>query len=204
MTFYAGKLILHPEALLRLKVRDAYSIHRLIMDLFPATRTVDEQKKGSVSNGVQWVDRGEHLYGREVLLMSDRKPRDLSFPSDVQFAWKAIPEEFFSFDRYRFSIVVNPVVVRDKKRYPLYSEASISEWFLSRAARRGFEVESLMVDKIKTVSFIKDKRQVLFASAHLSGLLTVTDRQLFMRSVALGIGKGRAFGFGFLQLSPIH
>ncbi|MNN97956.1 CRISPR associated protein [compost metagenome] len=51
----------------------------------------------------------------------------------------------------------------------------------------------------------KDKQQnpVTLAQAHLQGQLSVTDREQFRNSFVQGIGRGRTFGCGLLQIAPL-
>jgi CRISPR system Cascade subunit CasE len=37
----------------------------------------------------------------------------------------------------------------------------------------------------------------------LTGELEIVDRSLFIKSFQQGIGRGRAFGFGLLQIAPL-
>ena len=41
------------------------------------------------------------------------------------------------------------------------------------------------------------------AQAHVSGQLQVIDRDRFQESFAQGIGRGRSFGCGLLQIVPL-
>ena len=36
---YAGKIILKPTAMARLRIRDRYSLHRMVLDLYPCRET---------------------------------------------------------------------------------------------------------------------------------------------------------------------
>lgn len=199
MSLYAAKLVLQPSAVIRLQLRDLYSIHRVVMDLFDASRTTEEQH-ASVSSGIQWVDRGEHVYGREIQILSVIPPRDLNFPNDVAFAWRAVPSGYLEHRFYRFSIIANPCRISQRRRIALLDESAIVEWFLDKAHKGGFAVQSMDVSQIKVCRFNKGKNPVSFAHAKITGVLEVTDPSVFQETVRKGIGKGRAFGFGLLQL----
>ena len=200
MKLFASKLILHPEAQMRLRVRDRYSLHRVVMDLFePSRRIVDPS--GSQPSGIQWVDRGEHLAGREILILSDRMPRDQILPEDVQLATKAISDSFLQHSSYRFALTANPVAVVAGRRVGLSNRAQIRDWLHDRAAANGFQIDFVEISRIGIERFQKESRWISYARADFSGLLSVRDRQAFIRCFSRGIGKGRAFGFGFLQIS---
>lgn len=200
MKLFASKLILHPDAQMRLRVRDRYSLHRVVMDLFePSRRIVDSS--GSQPSGIQWVDRGEHLAGREILILSDRMPKEQKLPEDVQLATKPIAESFLHHATYRFAVTVNPVITEGGRRVGLTNRGQILSWFNDRARTNGFRIETIEISYIGIERFQKEDHRVSFARADVSGILSVLDQQAFIRCFAHGIGKGRAFGFGFLQIS---
>lgn len=203
MSLYAAKLILQPSAVLRLQLKDPYSIHKVVMDLYDLNRDF-EQQHASTPSGVQWVDKGEHIYGREIQLLSLMPPKKLSFPEDVAFDWKAVPENYLQHRFYKFSIVANPCRMAGGKRIGLIAESDIAEWFSEKANKGGFIVRSMEIFQNKYCKFYKDKNLVSFAHTKISGHLEVTNQSLFEKTVEKGIGKGRAFGFGLLQLAVIQ
>lgn len=202
MSLYAAKLILQPSAVLRLQLKDPYSIHKVVMDLYDLNRDF-EQQHASTSSGVQWVDKGEHIYGREIQLLSLMPPRKLSFPDDIAFDWKTVPETYLQHRFYKFSIVANPCRMSGGKRIGLIAEPDIACWFEEKAKKGGFIVRSMEIFQNKYCKFYKGKSLISFAHAKISGHLEVTDQLLFEKTVEKGIGKGRAFGFGLLQLVAI-
>jgi CRISPR system Cascade subunit CasE len=52
-------------------------------------------------------------------------------------------------------------------------------------------------------TYKKDCQLVTHGSATLKGELYVTDSEQFKQSFRQGIGRGRAFGFGLLQIVPL-
>ena len=104
---------------------------------------------------------------------------------------------------------MNPVR-KDKqtgKRVAVKGRADIAQWFIQRAASRwGFDVDlpACRLRRWKCCSLkIKPAAMVTLGKATVQGLLTVTDRQKFQHSFHHGIGKGRAFGCGLLQIVPV-
>ena len=53
------------------------------------------------------------------------------------------------------------------------------------------------------MTFRKDNSKVTLSQADLRGTLEVTDKDIFSESFANGIGRGRAFGCGLLQIIPV-
>lgn len=204
----ASILQLDRAAVKALRITDAYSLHRVVYGLFEDVRS-DAQKKTSVASGILYADQGGDFHQRTILLLSDRPPAS---NIDGQYGIvrsRPIPEEFLSHEHYRFKVIVNPTR-RDnasRKLTPVKGREAVSQWFMERTTQSwGFEAspQHLQIDRIQVLQF-KDKvqRPVTLAQAHIQGLLTVTNREQFQHSFSCGIGRGRAFGCGLLQLVPL-
>jgi CRISPR system Cascade subunit CasE len=201
----AGALHLTREDMKNLKVTDAYSLHRVIYGLFEDTRN-SEQKVGHEPSGFLFADKGGDFNGRKILFLSNREPIPPQF-GDVQT--RQIPDAFLQHQEYRFEVTINPTK-RDKhtgKTVPIKGREQIAAWFLNKAvASWGFDVhaESLQVSFLTVKQFAgKNGHSLTPANANLQGLLKVVDREKFMKSFKQGIGRGRAFGFGLLQIVPV-
>ena len=205
MKLYAGRLHLQESAIIRLKVIDAYSIHRIILDLILPQRDVDKVRKGNTSSGVQWVDQGEHLFGRRIDFISNISPSKVGDCGDFTIECRELPDDFLNHKVYRFQTVVNPVRFSNGKREPIKYESDIAQWFSEKMKRSGADVNNIIVDKICTEKFYKSEgdktRRIVFRKARVSGFLTVIDHELFKNMIINGFGKGRAFGYGFVQLA---
>jgi len=212
MNMIASVLHLDRRAIKALRITDPYSLHRVVYSLFEDVR-IDSVKRGSHASGILYADHGGEFVNRElnrkVLLLADRMPAEHVEGQYGLVQSKPIPERFLDHAQYRFKIVVNPTQ-RDQasgKTRPIKGREAIAAWFSERAAQSwGFQVSSvhLQVDRVDVLQF-KDKQQhpVTLAQAHLHGQLQVTNRNLFQTSFAKGIGRGRAFGCGLLQIVPL-
>lgn len=203
MQLHATQLILTPMAQVRLKITDPYSIHRVVMDLFP--RRYDDQGMEFPSN-IQWVDCGERIFGREIRILSKVSPNiqeiKNSIIDDVRVTTNPIPESFFDKECYRFSLVANPFVCKlGGKRVPIMDELGIGGWIESKAEKSGFMIIEKEIDKIRPLIFNKGKNKITLHTARISGVLRVQDKDKFLEAVERGIGKGRAWGLGLMQLS---
>jgi CRISPR system Cascade subunit CasE len=183
-----------------LRVRDDYSIHRIVYDLFP--------ESGASSDGSRdflYADKGGDTFGRLILILSRRPPRE---PRAGSVESREVPETFLQHDRYAFEVVLNPSR-RDSKSSKTVAIRSMDElraWFLGKSAGWGFapQPERLAVSRIGVQSFEhKDEGRVIHGSATYSGILAVGDRHRFRESFECGIGRCRGFGFGLLQLRPV-
>lgn len=207
MKLIASVLHLDRKAVQALKINDAYGLHKAVYSLFPDVRSADE-KQASKPSGFLYADQGGDYKSRKILLLSDREPMEQIDSQYGEVQSKTISPDFLHHDAYRFKVVVNPTR-RDnasRKLVPVKGRDAIAQWFMERAqASWGFSLvpSQLQVDSTDVLSF-KDKsqRQITLAQAQVQGVLQVTDRQQFIQSFSQGIGRGRAFGCGLLQIVP--
>lgn len=201
-----SKLSLTRADIRLLRVTDPYSIHRVVYSLFEDIR-IDSDKKTSISSGILYADKGADRYGnnREILILSNRMPMVPEFGTITS---KMVPESFLMHEHYTFEVTVNPSK-RDKKTGKTVAVRgceAIKDWFINKTLKSwGFMVhpEKLDIEKLDVNVFRKKDHTITQGSAIFKGVLTVIDRKQFVQSFQQGIGRGRAFGFGLLQIVPI-
>ena len=71
---FASRYRLSPHDAKALRVTDTYSLHRVVYGLFDDVREGDREK----GSGILFVDMGGGKYGRQLLILSDRQPREQS------------------------------------------------------------------------------------------------------------------------------
>lgn len=183
-----------------LGIKDAYSIHKTVYSLFP--------KEDDKSRSFLYCDKGGDFNKRQILLLSKTMPEK---PEIGEVDSKEIPNAFLQEDYYAFEVLINPVKrdSKTKKIIPIIGKDNLYEWFLQKSATFGFSVlpDTLIIQDTDVMQFEKEKQKekqkVVFGKALFKGKLNVTDRQLFIKSFEQGLGKGKAFGFGLLQIRPI-
>jgi CRISPR system Cascade subunit CasE len=201
----ASEFILTQEEAITLKLTDAYSVHRIIYDLFEDVRS-DEEKKKSISSGILFVDKGVQDGKYIIWILSTRPPRN---PLRGSLQYRQISDSFLTHDRYIFEVIMNPTrrESSSKKIVAIQAGEALRKWFLEKAPQTwGFRVNenTLRVDMLKPQKFWKNGNSaVTHSKARFIGDLQVVDRDKFAESFRRGIGRGRAFGFGFLQVIPI-
>lgn len=200
----ASMLVLTSADAIALKITDTYSIHRIVYDLFDDIRSKAE-KCASVPSGILYVDKGGEYGGREILVLSNRVPNK---PSYGTLKSQSIPETLLTHGRYRFEVMLNPTRRDSKtgKTIGVHGYEAIVQWFIDKAPTSwGFAAnsDSLRVEDMHVKKFNKSQGQVTMASATLIGELEVIDLDKFISSFRNGIGRGRAFGFGLLQIIPL-
>ena len=208
MTMTASVLSLDRHAIKALRLTDLYSLHRVVYSLFEDVRS-DEQKLESQSSGILFADQGGDFSSRNILMLSNREPAQQVQGLYGKVSIKKIDKSFLSHSVYRFKVIINPTR-RDSasgKILGVKGRTEIGAWFIERASSSwGFSImpENLQVDSVEVLRF-KDKKEheVTIAQAHVQGFLCVTDRDLFSKSFGQGIGRGKSFGCGLLQIVPI-
>lgn len=197
---FASMLRLSITDMARLRIKDAYGIHRVVYDLFDPVRDSTVGEERNISSGILYVDQGMKKGWRNVLIVSDRLPRHNS-----QVETREIPEKLFDFSVYRFAITINPVKRENAsgKIVPLRTREAVGEWFTTKAPNWGFAMKQMEVRSMNVIRFEKKGQQVTLGQATLIGLLHVLDAVRFNHSVTHGIGRGKAFGCGLLQVVPV-
>lgn len=202
---YASVLHLSRTDMNTLKIKDAYSLHKVVYGLFEDIRS-DAEKQASNPSGIVYADKGGDFNTRQILILSNRKPHQTPQFGEVQT--KAIHSGFLVHERYAFEVTLNPGK-RDKltgKVVPIRGRQAIEQWFMERAPKSwGFRVnpENLQTEKISVQVIDKAGKKITHGSATLKGELAVINRARFSQSFSQGIGRGRAFGFGLLQIVPL-
>lgn len=202
---YASVLRLSRADIQILKIKDAYALHKVVYGLFEDVRT-DVEKQTSMPSGIVYADKGGDFNTRQILMLSDRKPHQT--PQFGEVETRSIQTGFLAHERYAFEVTLNPGK-RDKqtgKIVPVRGREAIEQWFKARAPESwGFSVnpENLQIGQISVQTFEKAGKTITHGSAALKGELAVIDRDRFIQSFTLGIGRGRAFGFGLLQIVPL-
>lgn len=203
---HASLLLLSREDIKMLKVKDAYSLHKVVYGLFEDVRSEAEKAAGK-SSGILYADKGGDFHTRQILLLSNRKPHQT--PQFGQVKTNPILSSFVNHDEYAFEITINPVK-RDNasgKIIAVRGREEIQKWFMHRASDAyGFKVNpsSIQTEQISVQMFEKSGQTVTHGSATIKGQLIVTDRALFVKSFKQGLGRGKSFGFGLLQIVPLQ
>jgi CRISPR system Cascade subunit CasE len=186
-----------------LKITDAYSLHIAIYKLFEDVRSTEDKQK-SIPSGILYADKGGDFQGRKILMLSNRQP---NLPEHGKLEMKKIADSFLDYENYRFEVVINPSKRENQSRkiIALRKREDIAAWFIAKAPPWGFKVspEHLEVREVEVKRFEKCEQTVTQGQAKLIGRLTVTDKIKFVQSFQQGIGRGRAFGCGLLQIVPM-
>ncbi|MDO5536856.1 MAG: type I-E CRISPR-associated protein Cas6/Cse3/CasE [Desulfovibrionaceae bacterium] len=207
-SLYYSQYVLSDRDAWELNLTSSYGLHTFVCGLFDRTRNAD----ATDHSGILFADKSG-IAGRRgaarcrhLVILSTWQPH---VPRLGVLTTRSVPEKFFRADVYRFACTVNAVCRMRKtgRHVPLRDSGEIGDWFRSRAPQWGFslwqdssEVKGIVVDTFKKGS---GTSVVTLSKALLSGVLKVTNREAFIRSVRFGIGRGRAYGCGLLEISPL-
>ncbi|MDO5530953.1 type I-E CRISPR-associated protein Cas6/Cse3/CasE [Sutterella sp.] len=197
---YLGRLSLQPSALIRMKVTDRYSLHKIMCDLYYSDIRIYNPEE---CKSFLWVDRGQHLTGREIDFLSDRDLSKNVLPDDLNVICRKLPEDFLDHEYYRYQVFLNPVRQFHRRRIPIKNESDFRVWFHEKMQNNGMIVRIDQVDQMGAEKFRKGNTKIIYKKARATGILRVTDSVKFSEAFQKGIGKGRAFGFGLIQLALI-
>lgn len=202
---YASVLRLSRADINTLKVKDAYALHKVVYGLFEDARS-DAEKQASTPSGIVYADKGGDFKTRQILMLSNRKPHQT--PQFGEVETRPIYSGFLSHEHYAFEVTVNPGKRENQtgRIVPIRGREAIEQWFLARAPESwGFKVnpENLQTERLSVQTFEKAGKTITHGSATLKGELTVINQGRFTQSFTQGIGRGRAFGFGLLQIVPL-
>ena len=115
---------------------------------------------------------------------------------------KKLPDSFLEHETYRIRMDVNPSRIVDGRRRAV-PRSELENWLHDKAKRSGFAFTHLQIGRYGTTRFTKEGRRVTFAELRVDGIVRVLDADLFKQTVANGFGRGKAFGYGLMQIIPI-
>lgn len=173
------------------------------------------------------IDRlGSALY---LLVLSNRKP-DFSHIVE-QFGWPGaeqkwetknyvqLMERIEAGQQWQFRLRANPVhsvkqnsglhTHEPVKRGKVYAHVTVQQkeqWLFERAAKYGFNLQegSFRVVQQEVRQFLRRRKPVTLGIATFEGILEVVDVTLFLRALACGIGRAKAYGCGLLTIARVQ
>jgi CRISPR system Cascade subunit CasE len=200
-------LVSYEDAVRLLRIRDTYDWHQRVWQAFGA-------RDGKARDFLIRVDRKEEAY--RVIILSGSVPKKPDWcPTDC-FGTKTIPDDYFQYARYRFSLLVNPTKKlrvdnpdgtrkKNGRRTPIVKREELLMWLQRKAEAGGFSVdpESLRILPRGREYFHKPDAHGTHNAIEFQGELVVRDAAQFRATVAAGLGSAKAFGFGLLTIAPI-
>lgn len=207
MIAYLTKAEIDYETAVKRGLKDSYAWHQKVWEAFPER---DKESRNFLTR-VDDIDSGFRL-----LILSMSIPTRPDWCPTDNWKTKEMPDTFLDAEQFRFSLVANATkkkVIRlengerkkNGKRIPIVGEENLTAWMSNKASQHGFSIAEtqLRITPMPRQYFMKKRKPGLHAATRFQGILKVTDKELFLKTLTTGIGTAKAFGFGMLCLSPI-
>ncbi|MDA8345349.1 MAG: type I-E CRISPR-associated protein Cas6/Cse3/CasE [Thermaerobacter sp.] len=224
---YLSRLTLNARsAMVRKDLTDCRRMHRTIMSAFPVCEG-DARAAYRILHRIETLPRSNTL---TMLVQSEMEPRWADLPKNYlamghEPEVKGIDQSLAGIRRgmvLNFRLRANPTKKVDTKSGPdakrrngrrkkLQGEQEQVGWLLRKASSGGFAVLDVRrteeAGEVGSTSRIADSTepyeqvQMFFGSVLFDGTLQVTDAERFRKTLADGLGSGKAFGFGLLSVA---
>ncbi|MBI9051880.1 MAG: type I-E CRISPR-associated protein Cas6/Cse3/CasE [Anaerolineaceae bacterium] len=209
-----SKLLLSPNSrLVRKELGNQYELHRSLMSAFP--NQINREAAALLYRLES--SRDPLRMGIPILVQSITEPdwRSLESRTDYLFCSpvlkKVVPQPQGMQGTFRFTLRANPTQrnSQSRKLIPIQQDVQLVEWINSKASQNGFSIvdESLLIRKAPPLLIHKPENgkmlRIQIQVTDFSGLLQITDSQMFLQAWQTGIGRGKSFGCGMLSLARI-
>lgn len=205
MNMYLSRIVIDPDSRRSLRALDSPEIlHGMVEACFPGERSRN-----------LW--RLDAWNGQTCLLLLSREKPDLT-PLAAQIGlpgagwetrdYQALLDRIQPGSIWRFRLAANPVtsVPQPKGKRGAVKAITITahqrDWLIRQATRHGFLLAPGQFDVVRSEwkIFRNKGRTVSVLCALFEGVLTVTDASAFRDALLNGIGRGKAYGMGFMTV----
>lgn len=211
---YLSRLLLNPKSVQVWKdLSSPYEAHRTILRAFPS------EEKGGPGRVLFRIDPPVGSGAVPVLVQSDLRPdwAQLRVPEEYflsgengdsqRIASKEVRLSFHPGDLLRFRLRANPTWrSREGQRLGILEESQQLAWLSRKGESGGFRPLAVLVS-VEGMKFVRrgvgsQGQPIRMFSVLYNGRLEVKDPELFVETIANGIGSGKGFGFGLLSIGP--
>ena len=103
---------------------------------------------------------------------------------------------------FRMKAVLNPTITVAKKRVPIVGYENLCHWLENRSEINGFKiVSSIDISNEKVMDIRKKDTRITLNTATFEANIEITDENLFRNVLINGLGRGKAYGLGFVTVS---
>lgn len=203
---YLTKLILNASSLeARRLLISPYMLHKAIFRAFP------DASEGGPGRVLYRVDE---VGGETILLVQSEKEPGWKKTELLNRCLARVPESKLYAPALRkgqvfyFRLRANPTVKRNGKRLGLLKEDTQLAWLKRKAQDAGFGILDCRV--IPEGMLTDDKREdvnrtfrMTMLSVRFEGTLSVTEPEIFQKTLEQGIGSAKGFGFGLFSIATV-
>lgn len=193
-----------PQA--RRDLADPYEMHRTLVRAF-----VSEDSQASPPRFLWRLEPGT-AWQEPQLIVQSAIPGDWDYLHSLQdYLRRPVETKDVSVEQllrkgahYRFRLVANPTVTRNRKRYGLVGEEAQLDWLRRQGERSGYLVEGALIASTDVLRSRKGNMRVSLRRVCYEGVLSAVDVSALSSALTAGIGPGKGFGLGLLSLAPVH
>lgn len=227
---YLSRLTLNPrDRGARRDIGDCHALHRSLLRAFDDGIAGEGEGARSVAGLLYRLEAHPRMGVVTVLAQSAAAPAWERLPASYLAAPpeppKPLPYDVLAEGRrLRFRLRANPTRrvmertadPRDQgmagKRVELRREADQLAWLARKGESGGFRLTAVRTRPETPAVDIRpdgrstgnrDGRRLTFGGVTFEGELVVTDAAAFRRTLAAGIGSGKAYGYGLLSIAPV-
>lgn len=162
---------------------DNYKNHQMVKEVFPGDGKVLFQNNGS-----------------KLLILSEAN-LDSKFSDSILLEDLGDVEQYIDRceDECTVSIRLNPVKANKRKKFPIRSD-ELDDWIKKKFQEVGLDILEANIINEGVVVSERHGEFCYHSSTLVQARCKVLDRRAFSEAVRNGIGKGKAFGFGALNI----
>lgn len=178
------------------------ALHKFTMKALPAFG--GENPRAAANLLWRTDQQGENAYltiqadGREANLDQFERVEGVSEVSHASDVLERLGLE--AGDHLRFQVRANATKSIAKRRVPITDDEEAAAWF-ARCGDGAFEVADFMAEVMDPVLVERPGGSLRFGVLDLRGVVQVTDAAGMETLLRTGIGRGKAFGLGLLQVA---
>ena len=103
---------------------------------------------------------------------------------------------------FRFNVIANPVRTTKGKKHPITNKNERIDWLKMKFESNGAEIIFNSCDEIRAapIHMIHSYGKGTITVYQYSGILRITDSEKFIELFHKGLGRGKAYGCGLIQL----
>lgn len=198
----------------RYKIRDLTHVgayHNWVEQSFP--QEISEKKR------TRKLWRIDQLQGKNYLLIVSSEQPDIELLESYGVYGSAQCKNYDPFlnslkngMRARFKVVLNPVISQMQEKgnrgrvFPYLSETEQLDFLMKRAEKNGFGLneDDFYITENKFVLLKKSQQKDLrLIKVTYEGSLVIKNVEIFRKTLIMGFGKKKAYGFGMMTVIPI-
>ena len=219
---HLSRLILNPRSRqVRSELARPYEMHRTLLNAFPQGK-VGVQRTADDAIGLLYrIDEDARSGNLHLLVQSQQAPQwnflaasNYLLPAAGNPATREVNLQLRAGQVLAFRLRANPTrrlsagKGNNGKRIGIYQEHEQENWLKRKGEQHGFHLLQVQISRdemLRQARAVLDSNGVVhdlkLLSVQFDGVLQIVDAERLMQAIGVGIGSGKAFGFGLLSVA---